>query len=282
MTSNTKPKEAIAEIVKQFETFIKNDTAGENEAQQYLEENSELIPTPILLGHQLHDNVIISKFKIKDDLITDFAYITKNSAHWEIIFIELENPQYKIFTKDKENITFSSRFNHGIDQITTWKANIDGNKSEVIKKLRPLLGDGKISWNPKDFKYVFVFGRGNQLESARHKEIYRQKEKDSGITFLTYDSIGTHLKYKGSIRKRIILKQWREGFEIKNDDFDLDDVPLFSHISNSYLKISPALRVKLISHGYMMDDWDKGQLLVFNHKYSSAEQLHQFRDSKKH
>ena len=73
---------------------------------------------PFLLNHYLHMNCVISKFKLGNEFVTDFAYLTKSSDYWEFVLVELEDAKKKIFTNDKENIYFHSEFNHAYDQIT--------------------------------------------------------------------------------------------------------------------------------------------------------------------
>lgn len=62
------------------------------------------IPMPFLLNHHLHMNCVISKFKLGNEFVTDFAYLTKSSDYWEFVLVELEDAKMKIFTNDKENL----------------------------------------------------------------------------------------------------------------------------------------------------------------------------------
>ena len=49
----------------------------------------------------------------------DFMVITKNSAEWRPILIEIENPRKRVFRKDGKT---RSEFNHARDQLTEWDA----------------------------------------------------------------------------------------------------------------------------------------------------------------
>lgn len=65
-------------------------------------------------------NCVISKFKLSNEFVTDFAYLTKSSDYWEFVLVEVEDAKKKIFTNDKENIYFHSEFIHAYDQIISY------------------------------------------------------------------------------------------------------------------------------------------------------------------
>lgn len=81
------------DLIERFRSALEDDSLNENDIQRFLEENSELISTPFLLNHHLHFNVLISKFKISDGLISDFAYLTKSSDFWDLVLVEIEDPK---------------------------------------------------------------------------------------------------------------------------------------------------------------------------------------------
>lgn len=107
-------------LLEQYVDVIEKNGNTENQIQEFLEENTIFIPMPFLLNHYLHMNCVISKFKLGNEFVTDFAYLTKSSDYWEFVLVELEDAKKKIFTNDKENIYFHSEFNHAYDQITSW------------------------------------------------------------------------------------------------------------------------------------------------------------------
>ena len=102
---------------EQYFDVIEKNGNTENQIQEFLEENTIFIPMPFLLNHYLHMNCVISKFKLGNEFVTDFAYLTKSSDYWEFVLVEFEDAKKKIFTNDKENIYFHSQFNHAYVQI---------------------------------------------------------------------------------------------------------------------------------------------------------------------
>ncbi len=87
-------------IINNFRELIDRDDVTEPEIQTFMEKHSEIIPVPYLLGHDLLWNAVISKFVLDRDKIPDFAFLTKNSAHWRLVLIELERPQKRLFVEN--------------------------------------------------------------------------------------------------------------------------------------------------------------------------------------
>jgi len=104
-----------------FEELLSSTDISENEIQDFLETHSELIPTPWLLNHALHLEVVISKFPLGTGLVTDFAYLTKSSVAWDLCLVEIEDPKKKIFTTDQKRVVFNSDFTRAKGQVDSWK-----------------------------------------------------------------------------------------------------------------------------------------------------------------
>jgi hypothetical protein len=82
-----------------IEDFEKELLKGEQAAQDFIEAHTELFFPPHLLNHRIHLDLLVSKFRLDTTLVTDFAYLTKSSAEWYIVFVELEDPSKQLFTK---------------------------------------------------------------------------------------------------------------------------------------------------------------------------------------
>lgn len=253
------------EINASFYNMLKDPSKNENDIQQFMEHHSELIPLPFLCGHFLHFTAVISKFKLGNEYITDFAYLTKCSDYWEFVLMELEDPKKKLFTEDKENIYFSADFNHAYDQITSWKAYVEVNQNSILQKIEKLRVP--LEYNPVRFKYVLIIGRNNEkLNFEKRTRMFAQKCNDS-IKVMTYDSVVSSCEYLPSIVKKLILSPWKDqGFKIKLVPEELG-TNIFSYMSPEYLKVDGAALEKLKMQDYQMDAWLAGNLLVFNNKY---------------
>lgn len=254
--------------ILKFQSFLDGldkSKKNENEIQRYLEANTELIPTPIILNHSLHFNVMYSKFEL-DNLKSDFLYITKSSAHWNVVLIELEDSNKKIFTNSLEQIHFSSEFNNSIDQISGWKSEIEKGKEKVVQGIECLLGNGTMRKNPIIFKYVLIIGRTEKTYSDRHFQLLSQKSRESDITIMTYDSIISYIQEAPYIYKKILISKWLQGIKIKFADSTF--TTMFAYINPSYLKLEDPERQKFIDEGYEIEKWENGEMLSFNLKFT--------------
>lgn len=86
-------------LLEQYFDVIGKNGNTENQIQEFLEENTIFIPMPFLLNHYLHMNCVISKFKLGNEFVTDFAYLTKSSDYWEFVLVELEDAKKEDFYK---------------------------------------------------------------------------------------------------------------------------------------------------------------------------------------
>lgn len=119
------------ELKQSFLDMLDNHKT-ENDIQRFLEEHTEMIPLPFLENHGLNDNAIITKFKLGSEMTTDFAYLTKCSDYWNFVLVELEDSRKKLFTENKQQVTFHHEFNHAYDQITAWKAYVENNRERLL------------------------------------------------------------------------------------------------------------------------------------------------------
>ncbi len=256
-------------LIKQYFDVIESKNNTENKIQAFLEENSIFIPMPFLLNHHLHMNCIISKFKLGNEFITDFAYLTKSSDYWEFVLIELEEANKKIFTNDKDNIYFYSEFNHAYDQITSWKAYVNKNREKIlhqIDKLRISLNENSVR-----FKYVLVIGRNSEKNNSEKRRAMFAEKSDSDVRIMTYDSLISQCESLPYNSEKIILSTWKEqGFKIKELPKQEISTSLFAYLKPEYLKISDSDIGKLKEQDYQMAVWLSGSPLSYNDKYDAA------------
>lgn len=259
-------KELPEEIIDEFNKVLDDQLSNENDIQTFLETNSEMIPLPFLNGHHLHHTTIISKFRLGNEYVTDFAYLTKCSDYWYFILIELEDSKKRIFNKDRENIYFSAEFNHAYDQITAWKAYINDNRESILRKIDKIRVP--LRENPVYFKYVLIVGRNEDKENSERKIKMFAQKNDSDTKVMTYDSVISMCKHLPYIQTKIILSPWKDqGFTVKYVPENLS-TSLFAYVSPEFLKIDQNNIDKLKSQDYQMDEWRNGNSLILNDKYT--------------
>lgn len=260
----------VNDLLENFKSVLRNDSLNENDIQRFLEENSELISTPFLLNHHLHFNVVISKFKISDSLISDYAYLTKSSDFWELVLVEIENPKKRIFTSSNEQIKFHSDFNHAMDQISEWRSYIEDHVEEIKNRIDPL--KVPLKDRPIRFKYVLIYGRNHEKENnLRRTRMFAQKTNDD-VRVMTFDSLISEFEHSRFKYKKMILSHWREGYKIKLVPSDLE-TSIFSYLNSSNLKLSQEQKNVLIQQGYDIEKWESGYALSHNSRYASLEDL---------
>lgn len=252
------------EKIKEFKMQLVDETKREKDIQEYLEDNTEFIPLPILNGHQLHLNVVISKLQIGQEYVCDFAYLTKCSDYWDLVLMELEDPKKTIFKKDNQNIRFTHQFNDAYGQIESWKSYLekDNNASLIKKRLRHLMGEGMYNI-PFNIKYVLIYGRNSEKERQEKRiDMFNQKNTEK-IKVKTYDSLISEYSSKNSELYKVILSPWKEdGYKIKKiPDGDIE-INLFRWLTKENLSFSQEIKKQLTSRGYQIDKWEQGEKLT--------------------
>ncbi|EGT0000574.1 Shedu immune nuclease family protein [Clostridium perfringens] len=251
-------------LINEFKILIDDKNTNENDIQRFLEKNTELIPIPFMLNHGLHFNCVISKLAIGGGYITDFAYLTKSSDMWNLVLVELEDSKKKLFLKNNENIKFSSEFNNAYDQVMEWKAYINANKEQVLRTINIL----KIpfSENVVKIKYVLIIGRNKEKENNRRKTGMFAEKNSEDFRVMTYDSLISEYENKSNKTTKLILSQWREGFEVKFVPKEIY-TSIFGNLRKDHLKVKDNHINELKDQDYQIDKWLEGKYLTVNHKY---------------
>ncbi|CUI57944.1 Shedu immune nuclease family protein [Achromobacter xylosoxidans] len=259
-------------LIDNFELVLANPAPPgrqkEQVVQDFLENHSALIPTPNLLHHGLHFELILSKFPISTELITDYVYITKSSDTWRITLVELESPDKKIFTNNLKGATLSAAFNAALAQVRSWKIFLANDKQELIRRLKPLLQPLGMSGNPIEFNYQLIIGRSAEKNlAADRKKIFREVINESGIEIMTYDQIIA--RYKTDRRHEKLVAR------ISGSQFWLSHMPfspnqILAYLGPADLKLTQEQIDHLNADGYEMDKWKGGELLTLNWKYAPS------------
>jgi len=261
-----KSKTASATVLfTQFEKLISAKKQNENAVQRFLEQHSELIPTPFLLNHSLHLLAVVSKLRLTKDLITDFVYLTKSSGSWWCCLVEIERPRKPIFTKDLKRVTFHSEFNKALGQLESWKCFIDGGGEKQVRDwLAPLLK--VMASNRVHFKYVLVYGRRAEMEGNQERTDRWDQLSNAERRVMTYDSLISAARNDRPFKKSILSMQLK-GFKLKR----LNDVetPLFAFLKSHELFVDHKTEIALTKMGYQIASWRKGKLLNVNFKYTN-------------
>ena len=236
----------VSDVATLKEKFIAllDKQGGEQEYQEFIEKNTALVPREFIQNHGVHMDLVFRKLSLADDYTTDFFYLSKSSADWNCVLIEIEKPQSRYF-KDASN-KFHSDFQAALEQINCWRAwfsnrsNFDGFVNGTISLLRE---PRDWMWqNPCYIKYVLVHGRRTEFEGneIRRRLISGQERDDFHI--LSYDSLIESLHSKAEL---YLARRKNEYIEVLSNSFISEYAFL---IDPSYLKITDELRQSAFEH----------------------------------
>lgn len=254
------------DIFKEYDYLLDN-CKDENEVQRYLENNSNLLPVNNwLLGHQVHCSLIISKFKFGNKYVSDFAYLTKCSDEWYVVFVEIENPKKAIFT---EKDHFTSEFNHAYEQVQDWERYLkdNNNRIKVLNSLKHIRHPLIMRDNNVSFKYLLIYGRKADRDKTTERTDKFLQKKTNDIKVCTFDSIKS--VKREFPRYMVVSPKGDDKFTVKivPDDFDRNDQGLFGWYTPENIIIEGKCLQQFIDLGYDMNSWLNGQFLTINHKY---------------
>ena len=243
-------------LTKRYQEAL--DSAGnEQTVQEFLEHQSELIPLEWMLGHGLHLDMVLSKLQINTSLTCDFAYLTKNTAEWYVVLVELENFNKKIFRSDLKRVTFSADFTEAFGQIESWRSQLKRDSGEIQRKLAPLMLP--MANNPIHYKFILVYGRDAEFGRSRERSNRFYDKADPDIKVLTYDSLLRRLDGSYSAQSKNIFTMSQQQFELKH--LHNLTTSMFRWISRDYVSVSAQQEKLLRQAGFEMDVWNKGELL---------------------
>lgn len=242
----------------QFVAVLDDSTSSEQTVQEFLERNTPMFYPAYQHNHGVHLAAIITKFKLDTSLTTDFAYLTKSSAEWDLILVELEHPGKQLFTK--AGIP-TADLTSAISQVNSWRAFIEKHAGEVIRKIAPLRKP--LTENRVRFKYVLVIGRTIAFEKNQIAvDALAQLQRDD-FKILTYDSLIHAYQTKPSLTLDV-LSQKGQKFAFKHRHRTATHIFSWLNSNDVHLEAEDVAFYK--SHGYDMDAWLKGQSLAVNGK----------------
>jgi hypothetical protein len=252
-----------------FTKLVDTPDVTEGDVQAFMEDHSELIPTPLMLGHDLHFRSIISKFNVNAPRIPDLVYLTKNTGYWRLVLVELERPQKQLFTKAARG-QFHSDTNAAIDQIEDWKLRVNTHLPSIRESLIPITYPSKFRTHPMEVEYVLIIGRNpvGKFTPERSGRIHTL-QKERHITLITYDSIirMAHVGNNNIGRPKNILSHYRDKFRVKHAN--VRDTIMFGYLSPDDIELSQEQIEWYKSLGYDMDSWLKYKPLAINGKSTS-------------
>lgn len=258
----TKPSDKKDEARDELLRALSDPDITEGPLQKLLERFSELIPVTDVIN-RVQWNSVVSKLVLPSGKEVDLAYITKNTAAWRIVLIELERPSKQLFI-DTPYVDFHSATRGAIAQINIWKDDVANDIAGVRSRLYPLMHmGGHWDTNPIEVCYVLVIGRtpSGRLSKAQAGVVHRLY-KEQQIRLLTWDSVLRMRETGRSGRLNVLVqKDGRASFKFGQAFTDL-----FAKFHPEMIDLPTDQEAWFREEGYDIDRWRKGDLLAVNWK----------------
>lgn len=240
----------------------------EQVVQDFLENYSELIPTPNLLNHHLQFNSIVSKYPLSTALITDYIYLTKSSGLWKATLVELESPDKAIFTGDMKRAVPTAEFTSALAQVMSWKSYVNDHKAELLQRLEPLLSPPAMRRNPVAFEYQLIIGRSRNKNVSPDRLKYLENVRQGQcIDVITYDTL-IGIYQSGQRYRKNVLRAAGNRFTFKSM---LPNLPhVLAYLGPDQLELSAEQEAVLIHQGYEISKWKAGEALSTNGKLAAS------------
>lgn len=140
-------------------------------------------------GH--HQAFAFKEFELPPNYIADYLLIGKNSGGYEFVFVELEDANINITTKDG---SFGATIRKGLKQVDEWNSWLEANFSHLKLLFDKYVGEEEMM--PNEFMafdktrvhFVVVAGRRTDYNEKTYR-LRRKLNKESNVKLLHYDNL---------------------------------------------------------------------------------------------
>ena len=232
----------VSDELKQEFAKLLDEGHSEQVYQSFLENHTQFIPREFIQNHGIHFDLVFRKLHLANDYAPDFFYMSKSSADWHLVLIEIEKPHSKYFKKDSNY--FHPDFISSYNQIIQWRAwfknngNYTGFIDGTLGSVREPMGQ-----NECHIKYVLVHGHRHEFENntAKRNKIKAMEQDDFKI--LSYDSLLEALDRKYPL---YVCARKNEWIDFLSKKYVSDGV--FSYFDPSLLRINDELRKDIVEN----------------------------------
>lgn len=177
--------------MREYLDLLENHPNDENTFQQFFERNPSYIPGAFeIFGHSgfyPYMDTLITQPKIGNvyQRIPDFLWLAQDSLTFCPVFIEIESPGKKMFTKSE---TVSADFNQSINQIREWRFILkDPVNVQAFYNFFDIPDDIK----KKEFKpqFALIYGRRQEYDDSQRLKGLRAEYQESNLAIFSYDRL---------------------------------------------------------------------------------------------
>lgn len=209
--------------------------------QDFIEQHTQLVPREFVQNHGVHFDLVFRKLHLASDYAPDFFYMSKSSADWNLVLIEIEKPQSRYFKNNSNDI--HPDFLAALEQINRWKAwfetggNFEGFVNGTLGEIRTPMG-----YNKCHIKYVLVHGRRDEFEGSNLRKSLIRARESADFKILSFDSLleSLHTKYP-----LYVCARKNEYLDILSKQFVSDQI--FTYLDPSLVRINDELRADILT-----------------------------------
>ena len=201
-------------LLKLWNQLLDKNSSKE-EIHKFIEKYPVLLPDLYNLHHGPMYSIVASNFLLSSKYMTDFAYLSSNSAIICFNFLKLVDSDKFVFNSD---FSLASDFDHSLSEVQDWKKYANDNKDELKSKFIDLLGTGDLKDLVLAVQCFLIFGRRKNIEShQRSKERWGtlvSSNSDAHIEIMSYDRLTDSIESIPSqkIYNRQVVCSYEDGF----------------------------------------------------------------------
>ncbi len=165
----------------------------EEKVQQFFEQHPHLLPGLADYHNGPYAKIVITKFPLGIDFITDFAFISQNSQMIQLTLVELESPSKKLFRKDGRP---SRDYIDARQQLTDWLHRVQQDKKKSVELFAPMLRRLPLRDYHISARAYLICGRRIDFKEPKAHERWSAESSlaSLGLITMTYDRILESLK----------------------------------------------------------------------------------------
>jgi hypothetical protein len=154
-------------LLKKYAALLKT-AKTEKQMQLFFEINPIFLPGLYDRHNGPLGNVVISKLHLANEYVTDFAFLSVDSARVQITLIEIESPSIKVF-RESDN-QYTSTFNKALQQLRDWALWIHANQSFIKDKFREIYFNNVFKYQYVTTKMILIAGRRQHIYRFSQRE----------------------------------------------------------------------------------------------------------------
>jgi hypothetical protein len=208
---------SLDEVADRFERCL-SEAKREQDIHDFFEQYPHVLPGMDTYHNGPLANLVVTKFPLGSDFITDFAFVSENSQAMEMTFVEIESPTQRIFRRDG---SFSREYLDAKQQLADWNAWAQHNLRTVADLFGPLRTCIQSRYIQLSLRCILVFGRRSELKGRKRQERWAAENalRAASMNIMTYDRLLERIQhgFVWSFKKRVLISVYKDReFHVKH------------------------------------------------------------------